>query len=301
MSNLPTSKKASLEALVHAVMAGERGIYTPVHACTYDATWSRGVFTDAQNAISPAAWLTRMRQLPSIGWIPVPDTWVLARLVERKLLKKKKGTEAYACRSCSKEFSADADACAIVNNLLQCNTCNTCMQLPHTVLQALFVRTLNWREKVILEFEDQVFLPTGMVPILDSRAYSCAKIGPTTYLPLLLGKHFGIVLPKEPRSCLDCHLRNLQLTTRTRHEEVFQLKKMHKKLHIMFTPPQLLNVMLLDDADYVCAGCNVQGTSVQPLKLCSRCKATFYCNSACSKQHWKVHKRVCISQASSSS
>ena len=36
------------------------------------------------------------------------------------------------------------------------------------------------------------------------------------------------------------------------------------------------------------AGCGVVGTNV-----CGRCKAVFYCSSACQRAHWSVHKKLC--------
>jgi hypothetical protein len=39
-----------------------------------------------------------------------------------------------------------------------------------------------------------------------------------------------------------------------------------------------------------CAHCNTAATD---LKKCSRCKCTFYCNAACQKAHWKLHKAIC--------
>lgn len=302
---LPLSKKASLDALALKVMAGTVDVYVSSAACVYDVTWSRGVYNDAQNPVSHGVWMAAMHRLPSVAWVPVPDAWVLPRLAERKVFKKaKQGTEEmYACRSCATEFPADA-ASSAVRHVLECSNntycCISCAKLPHTVLQALFVRNVDWNVKVLLEFEDEIFLAMSMQPVQNSSAYSCVKLGPTTYLPLLQGKLFNLMLPKQPRVCLDCYTSNLQMMARGagRFEDVIQIKNLHKTLHALYVPPQRTVIMLVADADYFCAGCNMAGSSIQHLKLCSRCKRTFYCSSACSKQHWKAHKRECNSDSS---
>lgn len=44
-----------------------------------------------------------------------------------------------------------------------------------------------------------------------------------------------------------------------------------------------------------CANCGAPGTNDLTLKLCSRCKLVSYCGKDCQVQHWKDHKKFCIS------
>lgn len=39
------------------------------------------------------------------------------------------------------------------------------------------------------------------------------------------------------------------------------------------------------------------GRSHFDMKACQKCKAAWYCNAACSKAHWKAHKRECAALA----
>jgi hypothetical protein len=44
-----------------------------------------------------------------------------------------------------------------------------------------------------------------------------------------------------------------------------------------------------------CAGCgDKQCDEGTPLVVCSACKGTMYCGKVCQKQHWKMHKGVCV-------
>lgn len=44
----------------------------------------------------------------------------------------------------------------------------------------------------------------------------------------------------------------------------------------------------------VCAACsNSQGKDGGELLQCARCKDRKYCSTACQKEHWKVHKKLC--------
>ncbi|KAJ7505122.1 hypothetical protein B0H11DRAFT_1851247 [Mycena galericulata] len=41
-------------------------------------------------------------------------------------------------------------------------------------------------------------------------------------------------------------------------------------------------------------GCDrVEGSDVEKVSVCGRCKMTFYCGATCQKLHWPVHKKVC--------
>lgn len=42
-----------------------------------------------------------------------------------------------------------------------------------------------------------------------------------------------------------------------------------------------------------CAYCAMARENMHTF-MCSRCKAVRYCNQACQKAHWRVHKRVCV-------
>lgn len=42
-----------------------------------------------------------------------------------------------------------------------------------------------------------------------------------------------------------------------------------------------------------CANCNTATTESRPLKLCGACKTVGYCDRACQKANWKVHKPAC--------
>lgn len=42
-----------------------------------------------------------------------------------------------------------------------------------------------------------------------------------------------------------------------------------------------------------CANCNTANTQSHPLKLCGACKTVGYCDRACQKANWKVHKSAC--------
>ncbi|KUJ06892.1 uncharacterized protein LY89DRAFT_400203 [Mollisia scopiformis] len=49
-----------------------------------------------------------------------------------------------------------------------------------------------------------------------------------------------------------------------------------------------------------CTTCHkLQADLPQPLKRCAKCQTTTYCSRDCQKQDWKLHKRVCASQAAS--
>ena len=39
-----------------------------------------------------------------------------------------------------------------------------------------------------------------------------------------------------------------------------------------------------------CAQC---GKESEELKVCAKCKMTYYCNYDCQKLHWKIHKSTC--------
>ena len=42
--------------------------------------------------------------------------------------------------------------------------------------------------------------------------------------------------------------------------------------------------------DRQCSGC---GKVLSEMKLCSRCRAVWYCSHACQRAHWPAHKRAC--------
>ena len=48
-------------------------------------------------------------------------------------------------------------------------------------------------------------------------------------------------------------------------------------------------------ADYVrsCEGCSFVPEEGRRLLRCSRCHSAYYCNKACQKMHYKIHKRIC--------
>ncbi|KAF8861842.1 hypothetical protein BDZ45DRAFT_671659 [Acephala macrosclerotiorum] len=47
-----------------------------------------------------------------------------------------------------------------------------------------------------------------------------------------------------------------------------------------------------------CSKCHKpQSDLPQPLKRCAKCQTTLYCSRECQKDDWKVHKRICASQA----
>lgn len=48
-----------------------------------------------------------------------------------------------------------------------------------------------------------------------------------------------------------------------------------------------------------CANCDKQSDPDTNLKLCAKCRATHYCSRTCQTAHWKVHKKVCASNAAS--
>ncbi|KAE8441276.1 hypothetical protein EG329_005542 [Mollisiaceae sp. DMI_Dod_QoI] len=49
-----------------------------------------------------------------------------------------------------------------------------------------------------------------------------------------------------------------------------------------------------------CTKCHKPQTDLpQALKRCAKCQTTLYCSRECQKNDWKVHKRVCASQAAS--
>ena len=47
-----------------------------------------------------------------------------------------------------------------------------------------------------------------------------------------------------------------------------------------------------EKAPLECAACG-KPQGKKKLKMCSRCRCTFYCNKVCSKNHWKIDKKVC--------
>ncbi|KAH7394349.1 hypothetical protein BKA66DRAFT_557395 [Pyrenochaeta sp. MPI-SDFR-AT-0127] len=55
----------------------------------------------------------------------------------------------------------------------------------------------------------------------------------------------------------------------------------------------------MGDVDQTCAKCKKTAaeSQVSSLKNCARCKVTLYCNRECQKDDWKVHKKICASQA----
>ena len=62
--------------------------------------------------------------------------------------------------------------------------------------------------------------------------------------------------------------------------------------------------MLKVDAGSLLGRCDYCGKLPEQqglLKICSRCRKTRYCSQACQKASWKQHKRVCISEAPSTS
>jgi hypothetical protein len=47
-----------------------------------------------------------------------------------------------------------------------------------------------------------------------------------------------------------------------------------------------------------CAGCGDKaGEAGSALRACGGCKTTMYCGKECRKQHWKLHKDVCVKKA----
>ena len=47
------------------------------------------------------------------------------------------------------------------------------------------------------------------------------------------------------------------------------------------------------DAADTCDTCDSCGQSSMKTKRCSGCKTTRYCDAACQKSHWPVHRRMC--------
>ena len=48
-------------------------------------------------------------------------------------------------------------------------------------------------------------------------------------------------------------------------------------------------------ATHVCDSCGNSSVTRQKMKMCSRCRATWYCDRKCQMAHWIEHKKVCES------
>ena len=61
------------------------------------------------------------------------------------------------------------------------------------------------------------------------------------------------------------------------------------------SPTKLPPPTKLDDKNgrKTCGMCHWLEVEGQSLRRCSRCKATYYCNARCQRNHWPVHRQVC--------
>ncbi len=52
--------------------------------------------------------------------------------------------------------------------------------------------------------------------------------------------------------------------------------------------------MMTIKSDRTCDACGAKGTTDKPLRACSRCKVTWFCDATCQRRSWKGgHKSRC--------